>query len=116
MIGQIVDAQKSRPVLAEVLNREAEHRVENKHGIHLLARVTVRDSELPIIIERIKMKGERREERIVALVYRAAPVMDEFATDLEILVPMATLTLHRSLPKFEFHPLFLTAAREPVAK
>jgi hypothetical protein len=31
-------------------------------------------------------------------------MMDEFATDLEILVPMAATTLDRSLPKLGFHP------------
>lgn len=89
MVGEIINAKERTANLAQILNREAEHRIEHKQRMNENAFMPVRFRKLGIEIEWIVIERYRGEVGIVGFVYRPAPVVLELLANLEILKEIA---------------------------
>ena len=89
MVGEFVDAEERPAALAQVLDGEAEHGREDEQGIGHDTGVAVRLGVGRIVVVRIEVQRQRREERAFRLGDRAAPMVPEHAADLEILIAVA---------------------------
>src|SRR5579859_2689538 len=95
MEGQTIDPEKKPARLAQVLDREPKDRRENQHRVdHDLAMAMGAGVRL-IEVERVVAQGQRTEERVVALVERASPMMPKDLANREILVKIALGELPR---------------------
>src|SRR6202030_134270 len=88
MKSEIVDSQKKPARFAEILDRQPEDGQEHQHRVDDNLAMTVRSRVRRVEVERVVAERQGREERIVALVQRPAPMMLEDLTDLEIVEQM----------------------------
>src|SRR5882757_9601469 len=86
MEGECVDAEERPAALAQILDRETEHRGEDQHRIGDHAGMAVRAGIGGVEVVRIEMQGQRREEGALRFGDGAAPMVPEDAPRLEILV------------------------------
>src|SRR5258707_2740920 len=89
MEGECVDAEERPAALAQILERETEHRGEDQHRIGDDAGMAVRAGVGGVEVMRIEMQRQRREEGALRFGDGAAPMVPEDAPRLEILVAVA---------------------------
>ena len=87
--GQLVDAEKRAAGLAQVFDAEADDGAEDEERVDDDVRVAVGAGVLGVEVEGVVGEGGRREERVVAFVQGAAPVVLEGAAGLEVLEGVA---------------------------
>src|SRR3981081_1002594 len=86
MEGECVDAEERPAALAQILDRETEHRGEDQHRIGDDAGMAVRAGGGGVEVVRIEMQRQRREEGALRFGDGAAPMVPEDVPRLEILV------------------------------
>src|SRR5580692_2534214 len=89
MEGELVDAEERSTALAQLLDRETEHRGEDQHRIDDDAGMAVRAGVGGVEIVRIEVQGQRREKGALRFRDGAAPMVLEDPPGLEILVAVA---------------------------
>src|SRR5579883_309987 len=105
MIRELVDAEERPAALAQILDGQAEHGGEHQQRIGDDAGMTVRAGVGGVVVVRIEMQRQGREEGALRLGDRAAPMMAEDATGLEILVAVALGDEPRPRPEIVCHCL-----------
>src|SRR6266404_4835761 len=111
---QIVDAQEKAARLAQVLNRESEHRQEDQHRVQYDAAVAVGCRVLGVEVQRVEAERQGGEQAVVAVVERAAPMMMVDVAEFEILVMISLGPFFG--PRFEIftHPDAPNSSAQPL--
>src|SRR5690606_38693240 len=95
---QFVDAEKGAAALAQIFDRQSEHRSKHQHrGDHDIA-MSVHPCIFTVEEQRIELERRQREQIVVRLLDRATPMMVEYLTHGEIIERMTPLAYREVLP------------------
>src|SRR5690242_14951196 len=109
MVGELVDPQERTAALAQILDRQTEHRGEDQQRIDDQAGMTMGTCVRSVEVVRIEMERQGGEEGTFRLGNGAAPVMLEDPADLEILVVIALRYQPGTCPEILRHSLSINS-------